>query len=201
MKAFLPLKFNDPAPDLEVITGSGGHLQLSSLWSEKPVVLAFTRHYGCPQCKELLDELSLVQADLGRHGLALAVITQGDAAATLAFCAQYAPNVVCLSDPQRQVYTAFGLRRGNLFQTLFSPAVWRANARAKKKGYSPQMPPKGQDALLMSGLFIIGQDGRIRLPYYYDNIADHPPVSLLLEGFLGTSWDQPLDAPIKPSHH
>lgn len=58
------------------------------------------------------------------------------------------------------------------------------------------MPPKGQDAMLMSALFVIGPDGRIRLPYYYDHIADHPPVEVLLSGFLGTRWEQPFNGAI-----
>ena len=30
----------------------------------------------------------------------------------------------------------------------------------------------------MSGTFVIGTNGRVLLPYYYDNIADHPPLDL-----------------------
>jgi len=37
----------------------------------------------------------------------------------------------------------------------------------------------------------ISTDGRIRLPYYYEDIADHPPVDLLLHGVMGSNWDQP----------
>jgi hypothetical protein len=43
----------------------------------------------------------------------------------------------------------------------------------------------------MSGTFIVGTDGRIRLPYYYEDIADHPPVDLLLHGIMGSNWDMP----------
>ena len=53
------------------------------------------------------------------------------------------------------------------------------------------MPPPGQDAMQMSGSFVIGTDGRIRLPYYYEHIADHPPIDLFLNGVLSTGWDKP----------
>ena len=192
------LKFNDPAPDFAVQAANGATLHLSSLWAEQPLLLAFIRHFGCPQCKVMLEELHECLPDMQRHGIALAAITQGCVVETLEFSQKYAPNILCLCDPQHSVYAAYGLGRGNLIQTFLAPQIWRGNARALKKGYPPQMPPKGQDALLMSGLFIIGQDGRIRLPYYYDNIADHPPFALLLEGFLGTAWDQPFDSPLKP---
>jgi peroxiredoxin len=192
------LKFNDPAPDFEVQAASGAPLRLSSLWTEQPLLLAFIRHFGCPQCKIMLEELRQGLPEMQRHHISLAAITQGAVSETRQFCQEYAPHINCLCDPQHTVYSAYGLGRGNLVQVLLAPQIWRGNAQARKKGYSPQMPPKGQDALLMSGVFIIGPDGRIRLPYYYDNIADHPPFALLLEGFLGTTWDQPLETPLKP---
>ncbi len=52
----------------------------------------------------------------------------------------------------------------------------------------------------MAGIFIIGTNGRIRLPYYYDNIADHPPVDLLLHGVMGANWKMPLEKPVTPQH-
>ena len=191
------LKFNDPAPDFEVLAASGASIRLSSLWAEHPLLLAFVRHFGCPQCKVMLEELHEYLPDMQRHHIAMAAITQGAVAETRVFCQEYALDINCLCDPQHTVYSAYGLGRGNLVQILLDPQIWKGNAQARKKGYPPQMPPKGQDALLMSGVFIIGPDGRIRLPYYYDNIADHPPFALLLEGFLGTAWDKPLDSPLK----
>ena len=190
------LKFNDPAPDFEVQAVTGATLRLASLWAEQPLLLAFTRHFGCPQCKIMLEELHQCLPDMQRHRIGLAVITQGNLAETLEFCQKYAPNIPCLCDPQHIVYAAYGLGRGNLVKIILAPHVWSENARARKKGYPPHLPPEGQDALLMSAVFIIGPDGRIRLPYYYDNIADHPPFALLMEGFLGTAWSKPFNSPL-----
>jgi len=39
------LEVGDPAPDV-TITGPGGMIQLSALWAEAPLVLAFLRHFG-----------------------------------------------------------------------------------------------------------------------------------------------------------
>ena len=41
------LKFNDPAPDLELLDIDGKAVSISSLWKEQVLVLAFTRHFGC----------------------------------------------------------------------------------------------------------------------------------------------------------
>jgi len=197
MPELTPLKFIDPAPDLELLNASGEAVRLSTLWSRGTLLLAFTRHFGCPQCKELLDELVRYAPSLRQAGIQAAVVTQAAPAETSAFCAEYAPGLTCLADPQRKAYTAFGLGRGSLRQTILSLRVFRANARVRaSKGWSPKLPPPGQDALLMSGVFTIGSDGRLRLPYYYDDIADHPTLDLLMHGILGVDWNRPFDGPI-----
>ncbi len=190
------LRYNDPAPDLELLTVSGRRIRLAALWEKQPLLLAFTRHLGCPQCKEMLFELRQAQAEIEKAGLKLAAITQGTPEQTAQFAAQYAPDVLCLADPQRQAYRAYKLERGNLWQVVLSPQVWRGTRRAQEHGYRPEMPPPGQDVVQMSGVFIIGRDGLVRLPFYYDTIADHPPVELLLHGVLGTRWDKGFGSPL-----
>jgi peroxiredoxin len=197
MKKLIPLKFNDPAPDAELLTVDGHPLRLSSLWAQQPLLLSFTRHFGCPQCKEMLDFLVEAQPDLNRRGLNLAVIMHATPAEAKAFAAQRAPGLRCLADPERNAYQRYGLGRGAMRQTLLSPHVWRSNRRLwLTKHYKTELPPPGQDAFQMSGVFIIGTDGRIRLPYYYDDIADHPGADLLLNGVMGVDWNRPFNGPI-----
>ena len=189
------LKFNDPAPDLALLDGSGKPVQLSSLWKKNVVVLAFTRHFGCPQCKEMVDQLIDSHQTLTEAGLLLAIVSHASAESAKAFCDQRAPNALCLADPDRSAYKAYSLYPGTFWQTIFSPNIWRSNRRlAREKGYKPDLPPVGQDAYQMSGTFVIGMDGRIRLPYYYEDIADHPPVDLLLHRIMGMDSKTPFDS-------
>ena len=193
------LKFNDFAPDVAVLDVEGATLRLSSLWQGRVLVLAFTRHFGCPQCKEMLDQLVSYQPEFVRRGLALAVVTQGTPEAAKAFCSERAPGLLCLADPTRKAYQTYGLGQASLRQSVLSLRVMRANRRLQaQKGWKAELPPAGQDAFQMSGTFVIGPDGRIRLPYYYDDIADHPALDLLLGGVMGMDWSTPLDAPIEP---
>ena len=188
------LKFNDPAPDLELLDVEGRPVKLSSLWEKQVLVLAFTRHFGCPQCKEMVDQLVGAQAEFKAKDLMLALVTQGTPDDAKVFCAQRAPGVVCLSDAERKSYLAYGLERASIWQSILSLAVLHSNKRLKReKGWNTELPPKGQDAMQMAGIFVIAPDGRIRLPYYYDNIADHPPVDLLLHGVMGADWKRSLD--------
>jgi peroxiredoxin len=195
MSKITHLKFNDPAPDVELLDGMGKPLRLSKLWKKNVLVLAFTRHFGCPQCKEMIDQLIDAHQTLTEKGLRLVIVSHASAESAKAFCDLRAPNATCLADPDRIGYRAYGLYRGNPWQTLISPRIWLSNRRlAREKGFKPEVPPLGQDAYQMSGTFVIGTDGRIRLPYYYDDIADHPPVDLLLHGIMGVDWNKPFDA-------
>lgn len=192
------LKFNDLAPDMELLSVDAKPTRLSSLWQGRVLILAFTRHFGCPQCKEMLDQLVKFTPALAARGLSLGVVTQGTPEIARKFCSARAPGVLCLADPERLAYQAYGLDRATLRQSILSMRVMKANQRLEaEKGWKPEMPPAGQDAFQMSATFIIGPDGRIRMPYYYDDIADHPPVELLLGGVMGMDWSTPLDSPIK----
>ena len=193
------LKFNDLAPDVELLDTERKLVRLSSLWKKQVLVLAFTRHFGCPQCKEMVDGLSTAAPEFKGKNLALAFVTQGTPEAAKAFCEERAPGQLCLSDLERKAYQAYGLERANIWQSFLSWNVWRSNKRLKEeRGWNTDMPPAGQDAMQMAGTFVIATDGRIRLPYYYDDIADHPPVDLLLHGVMGLDWNQPFEGPVAP---
>jgi peroxiredoxin len=190
------LNFNDPAPDLALPDTTGAVVALASLWDQQPLLLAFLRHFGCTECLSLMAQLVEGQARLAAAGLAVAVVTQGTAEATAEFARERAPGLRLLADPERKAYEAYGLERGSLYQVLLSPKVWQGVARSRQRGIKPQMPPPGQDVRQLSGTFVIGPDGRVRLPFYYDHIADHPPLELLLAGVLGTGWEQPFEGPL-----
>jgi hypothetical protein len=128
--------------------------------------------------------------------MTIAAVTQGTPAEALEFCKRRAPGIVCLCDPKRKVYAAYGLGRGSAWQMVLSPQVIQGTLRARQHGHKAELPPKGQDVRQMSGTFIVGTDGRIRLPYYYDTIADHAPLDLLLKGVLSTRWDRPFNGPL-----
>jgi len=200
MKKNQKLNFNWPVPDMDLLNIQGEPVRLESLWKERPLLLAFTRHFGCTQCKEMLEELVAGKERIKEAGLDIAIVMQGDPASTALFAEKYAPGLFCLADPERKAYQAFGLDRGNIFQTFLNPKVWSGISKSQKKGYKVEPPPPGQDAMQMSGTFIISKGGKVILPYYYDHIADHPQLDLLLNGVLSTNWDQPFDGPIGPKN-
>jgi peroxiredoxin len=192
------LNFNHQAPDITLLDTAGKPVTLSKLWKKRPLLLAFTRHFGCTQCKEMLEELVRGRERIEAAGLGIVVITQGTPETADLFAREYAPDLLALADPERKAYQAYGLERGTLLETFLNLKVLKAVARSRKKGYEVEPPPPGQDAMQMSGSFIISREGRILLPYYYDNIADHPPMDLWLNGVLSTSWGQDFNGPVVP---
>jgi peroxiredoxin len=196
MKMNQQLHYNQLAPDLKLVDLNGKEIQLSSLWHDRPLVLAFSRHFGCTQCKQMLAQLVENRERIESSGLSITVITQGTVETLPEYSKTFAPGLYTLADPQRLAYQAYGLERGGIFQTFLNFKVWAALSQAKKKGLASELPPAGQDAMQMSGVFIISPEGRVLLPFYYDNIADHPSIDLLLSGVLSTRWDAPFDGPI-----
>ncbi len=190
------LTFSSKAPDLTLFDTDGEPVLLSDFWKNRPLLLVFSRHFGCTQCKEMLQKFFTEKEKINQAGLNLVIVLQGTVKASTEFAAQFAPGIVCLADPDRNAYKAYGLQRGNLFQTFLNIKVWRAIRESRKKGFKVEPPPAGQDAMQMSGIFIISKEGNIELPYYFDHIADHPAIDLLLHGVLYTRWDQPFEGPI-----
>src|SRR5512135_314602 len=123
------LKFNDPAPDTELLNMDGVSVKISSLWQGGVLVLAFTRHFGCPQCKEMLDQLVQFKPDFAARGLGLAVVTHATPGMARTFCSERAPGVQCFADPDRKAYQAYGLGRASLLQSVLSLRVMRSNKR------------------------------------------------------------------------
>ena len=146
----------------------------------------------------MLDELVTGKDEIAQAGLEIAIVMQGTPEASAEFARQFAPGLLCLADPERKAYQAYGLERGNLFQTFLNLKVWSAISRSRQTGYEVEPPPPGQDAMQMSGTFIISTNGKVELPYYYEHITDHPPLDLLLSGMLSTGWGKPFDGPVGP---
>lgn len=57
------LKFNDPAPDMELQDVDRNPVNISFLWKKQVLILAFTREFGCQQPKEMMDQLVAASPD------------------------------------------------------------------------------------------------------------------------------------------
>jgi hypothetical protein len=83
------------------------------------------------------------------------------------------PGVVSIADPNRSIYTDFGLRSGSL-REMFGLDVWKAGLRAMGKGDTIGLP--GGSVFTMPGMFLA--DGpRILWSHKYKHAGDQPDLN------------------------
>lgn len=100
----------------------------------------------------------------------VAVVTMGTADQTAAFRERIQLPFICLADPERVAYRAFGVPKGT-FGQIAGPAVWRGGLKAVlRAGFGK---PVG-DVLQLQGSFIIDQHGIIRFVHLPQHSADRP---------------------------
>jgi peroxiredoxin len=103
-------------------------------------------------------------------GGAVAVVTMGSVEQTATFRSQMALPFLCLADPERRAYHAYGLTRGRLSQ-IAGPAVWLGGLKAIVRGGAGK--PVG-DVRQLHGSFVIDRNGIVRYIHRPTNSADRP---------------------------
>lgn len=99
MKNTKRLNFNQAAPDMILLDVHGKKVKLSNLWAKRPLLLVFTRHFGCTRCKEMLDEIVAGRNRIEKSGLEIAIIMQGTPQATAEVSREFALGLLCRVDP------------------------------------------------------------------------------------------------------
>lgn len=139
-------------------------------------LLVFLRHFGCMFCRETVADLrTLAEADSAFP--AVLFFFMGNPMEGKAFLRRYWPGVRAIADPERRLYSAFGVARGGLLQ-LFGPGVWRARRRAEAKGHGNG--ERVGDIFMMPGVFLV-RGGCVTWSHEYRHAADHPDFSRIPE--------------------
>jgi peroxiredoxin len=127
---------------------------LGALTARKPTLLVFTRHLGCPFCREVLKILAARRAGIEATGVQLALVHMASEAQAAPFFASYGlGELPRFSDPKKTLYAAFGLKTMRLSEFL-TPRFWlRGAALAQRNGMGL---PVG-DVLQLAGAFIVFQ--------------------------------------------
>lgn len=145
---------------------------IADLSRRAPVLLVFLRHAGCTFCREALADLAKQRAAIEQAGTRLVLVHMSDTESFRAFATRYGlGDVPQVSDPERTLYQALGLRRGTLAQLLgwrvlvrgFQAAIFARHGLGAIQGDSTQMP----------GVFLI-RDGRIVAAHRHKDSADRP---------------------------
>ena len=121
-------------------------------------------------CREhVVDVRNDYQRFLGARG-DVAVITMGSVEQTAAFRGRNKLPFVCLADPERLAYQAYGVPRASVLQVA-GPAVWAGGLKATlRAGFAK---PVG-DVLQLHGSFIVDTQGVLRFIHLPKHSADQP---------------------------
>lgn len=155
-------------------------LSIDELSRLSPVLLVFLRHAGCTFCREALDDLASRMPEIESRGARLVLVHMGADAHAEQFFTRYGlQNVPRISDPERSLYRAFGLRRGTLGD-LFGPKVWMRgfeSAILKRHGQGRLVG----DGFQMPGIFLLFH-GEVLRSYRHQSAADRPDYVKLVTG-------------------
>ena len=134
-----------------------------------PQLLVFLRHFGCVFCLETVADLRAIAED-NPHFPPVLFFFIGSPTEGRAFMRRYWPGARAVADPDKRIYAAFGMGRGNLLQ-MFGPGVWAGNRRARAKGNT--QGKRSGDIWMMPGCFLV--DGpRVLWAHEYAHAADLP---------------------------
>ncbi|MFC0018550.1 AhpC/TSA family protein [Roseibacillus persicicus] len=149
---------------------------LAEASKEQTVVLVFLRHFGCTFTRQILRGLQDLKAEAEANNARLVLVhmlQHGDEQDYLA-SAQSSP-IPRIADPNCELYRAFGLGKGGLFE-LFGPRVWLRGALSLFKGCG--VGHLAGDGLQMPGAFLY-RDGAIRSAQPARTASDLPDLPKL----------------------
>jgi len=86
------------------------------------LVLVFLRHFGCTFTRQILRGLEEIQNRARSRGAELVLVHMLKSGAEIRYLADHS-DVTRIADPRCDLYRAFGLGKGGLFE-LFGPRVW-----------------------------------------------------------------------------
>lgn len=127
---------------------------LSSLSRKSPVLLVFLRHAGCTFCREAMADLARQRKRIEKAGVRIVLAHMSPRGQFRAFAARYGlEDLDHIADPTREMYQAFGLKRGS-FGQLFGWEVWKRGFQAGLRDGHGIGKPEG-DPAQMPGAFLL----------------------------------------------
>ncbi len=153
---------------------------LLELVDESPVLLIFLRHFGCAFCRQALDQVSQIRAQIAARGAQPVFVHLGSPErAKLYFDYYQLSTVERVSNPDASLYQhpAFALARMSPYLNLVSLKVWKGWLSGALRKYG--IGRIEEDGHQMPGLFFL-KERRIVRGFRYETIADEPDYLKLI---------------------
>lgn len=153
---------------------------LLELVDERPVLLVFLRHFGCSFCRQAIDDVSQINAQLQRQGVQAVFVHLGTPERAKPYFDYYKiPEVERISNPDASLYhqPAFELARVHLIRQVFRPSVWKSWLSGALRRHGVGLVR--EDGFQMPGVFFL-RDRAIAASYRHRSIADRPDYLALI---------------------
>jgi hypothetical protein len=147
---------------------------LLELVDESPVLLIFLRHFGCAFCRQTLDDVSKLQAELARRKVRPVFVHLGTPERAKPFFDHYnLAHVERISNPEGNLYghAAFKLGRLLWLTQFLHLAVWKGWLRGAIASHGIGLIR--EDASQMPGVFFL-RDRAIVSFFRHRTTADRP---------------------------
>ncbi len=155
---------------MAAVTNTGENL--ADLSQTRPLLVVFLRHSGCPFCREALAEIAEKRDTIQHAGVGIVLVHMYDDEFAANYFAKYGlDDLPRISDPECEVYRAFGLQRGSHRQVAGPRVWWRGMVATifKRHGVGRMIG----DVLQMPGAFMVHK-GEIIRSFEYRTSADRP---------------------------
>ena len=126
----------------------------------------------------MLAQLRQAYPSLQKQGVEIVAVTMAEPSRAREYCQEQALPFVCLADPDRLSYEAYGL--GASLVGTVHPATWGAYARSLLKGNVPMPASSADEAAQLSGIFVIDQAGMVHYAYRSRTVSDYPDSEALV---------------------
>lgn len=138
-----------------------------------PVLLVFLRHSGCTFCREALSDIAKARKSIEARGIRIVLVHMSDQEAIHPVISRYGlGDLERIADSGQALYTAFGLKRGNIAQLFGLKVWWRGLVAGVWDGHGWGQPTA--DYRQMPGVFFVDQ-GMVVRGFRHRSAADRPP--------------------------
>lgn len=170
----MPVQEGNEAPDFELESSSNEKVKLSDLWSEHPILLVFWRHTGCGCGFIRADSIRKSYDAITKMGVKVVMITQAEPERAAFYAKEQNLKGTLLSDPNYEVYRAYGLLDGNGPQILGTPDIDYTIGEKLQNDRIGTPRALVDNPWLLPGEFIIDTSGVIQFAYRYSYCNDIP---------------------------
>ena len=168
--------------DVVVKDDEGNDVRLGDLWRDRPVALAFMRHYGCVFCRSHAVQLHRARRQFDDAGVDVAVIGFGTPADAAEFRRLQGVDLKLLVDDlDRRTYVIAGAKVATLDEIIGPRAAWEAIkqtvlSRLRLGSIAVHQGRIRHNAAQLGGVLLIAPDGSVRYSYLSEHAGDNPPV-------------------------